>query len=75
MKTIHLFYVDKSRQKRGYMENYNLIINYETKTFKTYTNPYYWYTGKDDIEVRKKSDILDYEKQLEGRWFTKEPIF
>ena len=71
MKTLHLYFVDKNWQKRWYMENYNIIINYEGKTFKTYINPYYWYTSKNDIEVRKKSDILDYENQLEGRWFKK----
>ena len=69
MKTIHLYRVDKNRQARGYQRNYNLIIDYAKKTFRTYINPFYWYTGRDDIEVNKKSDILDYEKLLVNNGF------
>ena len=38
---IHLYYRDKNRGKRGYAKNYNLLVNYKEKTFRTFENPYY----------------------------------
>jgi len=66
---LHLFYIDKNRKKRWYMENYNLIIDFSKKQFKTYVNSFYWYTSKNDIETKKKSSILEYENLLEKTWF------
>ena len=71
MQRVHLFYVDKNWIHRGYMQNYNLIVDYAKKQFKTYTNPFYWYTWRDDLEVKKKSDIIDYEVLLEKTWFAR----
>lgn len=68
---IHLYNIDKNWQKRGYMENYNLIVNFYHRTYRTYISPYYWYENRDDIQVAKKSDILEYEKMLEANWFQK----
>lgn len=69
METLHLYYVDKNWLHRGYMQNYNLIVDFAKKQFKTYENPFYGYTSRNDIETKKKSDILDYEKMLENTWF------
>lgn len=66
---IHLYYVDKTWQKRWYAKNYNLIIDYSKQEYRTYENPFYWYSDKNDIEVNKKSDILEYEKRLNENWF------
>lgn len=68
---IHLYYIDKNRQRRGYANNYNLLVDYDKKQFETYTTPFYWYRGAEHIETSKKSDILEYEKMLENRWFIK----
>ena len=66
---IHLYYIDKNRQRRGYANNYNLLVDYDKKQFETYTTPFYWYRGAEHIETSKKSDILEYEKMLKNRWF------
>ena len=69
---IHLYYRDKNRGKRGYAKNYNLLVNYKEKTFRTFENPYYWYENKDSIEASKKSDLIDYKDLLQKQWFIEE---
>ena len=69
---IHLYYKDKNRAKRGYAQNYNLLVNYKDKTFRTFENSYYWYEGREDIEVSKKSDLINYKALLEKQGFKEE---
>lgn len=66
---IHLYYVDKNRQKRGYARNYNLYVDFEHKTFWTRISPFYWYEKREDVETARKSDIIDYENLLIKNWF------
>lgn len=66
---VHLYYVDKNWQKRWYARNYNLMVDYAKKEYETRINPFYWYEWMEDIEVNKKSDILDYEKMLKNNGF------
>ena len=66
---IHLYWLDKNWQSRGYANNYNLIVDMEDKTYKTYTNSFCGYRYLDDIEVKKKSDIIDYIKYLKTNGF------
>lgn len=50
---LHLFWIDKNWEERGYAKNYNLIVDMEDRTYKTYTNPFYDYNKREDIEVKK----------------------
>lgn len=66
---LHIYWLDKNWQKRGYAENIHLYIDYNTKQFKkvvTYTN----YTSDGSIEAVRKSDILDFIKLLQRDGFT-----
>lgn len=66
---LHLFWLDKNWIQRGYAKNFNLLVDFEHKTFKVYENPFLNYTSRDDIEVKKKSDIDDYIKYLKQNNF------
>lgn len=56
---IHLFWIDKNWKKNGRTtNNYNLIVDIENKTYKV-----------EDIEVKKKSDIVDYVEYLKLNGF------
>jgi len=69
---LHLYWIDKSRKKKGIADNYNLVINYDKKTFMVFTDPYYWYLQKNDIEIKRKSDIDFYVEYLVKQGFTRE---
>lgn len=66
---IHLFWIDKNWNKNGVANNYNLIIDMENKTYKTFVNPFYGYYKTEDIEVKRKSDIIDYVTYLKENGF------
>lgn len=63
---LHLFWLDKNWKKKhkGAAEHYNLLVDFETKTYKVYINPYCNYQLPDDIEVAKKTDIMEYKEYL-----------
>lgn len=65
---LHLFWIDKRWQERGYANNYNLIVDMENKTYKVFVNPFYAYHRPEDIEV-KKSDITEYVEYLREKGF------
>lgn len=66
----HLFWIDnKWKQNGGCAENYNLIVDMKNKTYKFYINPYYGYYRKEDIEVKRKSDITEYVEYLKDNGF------
>lgn len=66
---LHLFWIDKKWKERGYANNYNLIIDIEKKVYMVYTNSYYDYNKEYDIEVKKKSDIVEYVEYLKKHGF------
>ena len=67
---IHLFWIDKNwKRNGGAANNYNLIVDMENKTYKVLINPYYAYNRAEDIEVKKKSDIMDYVEYLKLNGF------
>lgn len=66
---LHLFWIDKNWQERGYANNYNLIVDMENKTYKVYINSFYAYHRAEDIEVKKKSDITEYVEYLKENGF------
>ena len=67
---IHLFWLDKKwKENGGCADNYNLIVDMENKTYKVFINPYYAYHRAEDIEVKRKSDILDYVEYLKENGF------
>lgn len=66
---LHLFWLDKDWQSRGVANNLNLIVYFEDKTYKVFTNPFYAYHHQEDIEVKKKSDITDYIEYLKENGF------
>ena len=66
---IHLCWVDKNWKSRGYANNYHLIVDMEQKKYRTYTNTYSNCNHPDDIEVKRKSDIVDYIKYLKANGF------
>lgn len=67
---IHLFWIDKNWKKNGRTtNNYNPIVDIENKTYKVFVNPFYGYDRVEDIEVKKKSDIVDYVEYLKLNGF------
>lgn len=68
---LHLYWLDKNWQAvgRGCAQNYNLIVNMEDKTYKVFVNPFYGYRHPEDIEVKRKSDIVDYIGYLKENGF------
>lgn len=67
---LHLFWLDKDWiDKRGCANNLNLIVYFEDKTYKVYTNAFYGYYHQEDIEVKRKSDITDYIEYLKENGF------
>jgi len=67
---IHLFWIDNNWRKTGdAANNYNLIIDMENKVYKQFVNPFYGYYKAEDIEVKRKSDIVDYIKYLKDNDF------
>ena len=68
---LHLFWIDnKWKQNGGCAENYNLIVDMESRTYKFYIKPYNGYYKDEDIEAKRKSDILDYMEYLKKNGFT-----
>lgn len=66
---IHLYWLDKNWQSRGYANNYNLIVDMENKTYKTYIDSFCGYICLSDIEVKRKLDITEYIKYLKMNGF------
>lgn len=66
---IHLFWIDKNWKRNGVANNYNLIVDMGNKTYKVFIDPYYAYNRAEDIEVKKKSDIMDYVEYLKLNGF------
>lgn len=65
----HLYYLDKNWKVRWYAKNYNLVIDYIKKTFYEFTSHFYNYRWDADIQLTRKSDIIEYKKMLEKKWF------
>ena len=65
----HLFWLDKNWNEKGCADNYNLVVDMESRTYKFYINPYYGYYKEEDIEVKRKADILDYMEYLKKNGF------
>jgi hypothetical protein len=65
----HLFWIDKNWKNGRTANNYNLIVDMENKTYKVFVNPFYGYDRVEDIEVKKKSDIVDYVEYLKLNGF------
>ena len=67
---LHLYYRDKGWENRGACaNNYNLLVNTERKEYKIYVSPFYGYERSSDIEVKRKSDILNYIEYLKENGF------
>lgn len=67
---LHLFWIDnKWKKSGGTANNYNLIVDMKTKTYKVFANPFYGYYKSEDIEVKKKSDIVEYINYLKSNGF------
>lgn len=70
---LHLFWLDNTWKKTGgTANNYNLLIDMENKTYKVFINAFYGYYKLEDIEVKRKSDILAYVEYLKNNGFTEE---
>lgn len=70
---LHLYWLDKSwPRNKDCADNYNLIVDFEGKTFYTYTNPFYGYYHPEDIEVKRKADIANYVAYLRECGFCEE---
>lgn len=66
---LHLFWLDKNWKKKDCADNYNLIADMKNRTYKIYINSFYGYYRTEDIEVKKKSDIIDYIEYLKENGF------
>ena len=67
---LHLYYRDKGWENRGACaHNYNLVVDLGNKTYKIYVSPFYGYERSSDIEVKRKSDIMDYIEYLKENGF------
>lgn len=71
---LHFYWIETNWHRRGYAKNYNLVVDLEKKTYRTYVNSYYDYNLPEDIEVKKKKDILDYVEYLKYNDFTETKI-
>lgn len=72
---LHLYWSDNNWKKTGGVaNNYNLVVDFEKKTYYEYVNPFYGYKGDRHIEVKKKQDIKDYIRLLDENGFTKTEI-
>lgn len=67
--TLHLFWLDKDWQERGYARNYNLVVYLAEKAYRVYTNAFYAYHRPEDIEVKRKRDITGYIDYLKSNGF------
>ena len=67
---LHLYYLDKNwKQRRDCGHHYNLVVDLDNKTYKIYVSPFYGYVRSNDIEVKRKSDIIDYIEYLKENGF------
>lgn len=66
---LHLYWIDKTWRARGYAKNLHLKINFEDKTYCTYTNSLFVFEEKEDIQAHNKKDILDYVEYLKTLGF------
>ena len=67
---LHLYYLDRRWTKRGdCAHNYNLVVDLDNKTYKIYVSPLCGYERSSDIEVKRKSDIMDYIEYLKENGF------
>lgn len=69
---LHLYWLENNWQKRGYAMNYNLVVDLGEKTFRTFTNSFYGYENPEDIEVKRKIDIVNYVGYLKLCGFREE---
>lgn len=70
---LHLYWIDKRwGTERRTADNYNLLIDMENKAYKIFINPFYAYRRAKDVEVKRKSDILNYVEYLKQNGFTEE---
>lgn len=67
---LHLFWIDSKWKKKGCADNYNLIVEMERKVYKVYVNPFLAYHRSEDIEVKRRSDIVGYVEYLKQNEFT-----
>lgn len=68
---LHLYWLDNNwKNRRDCAKHYNLIVNMEEKTYKVFVNCFYGYRHPEDVEVKCKSDILDYVEYLKRNEFT-----
>lgn len=67
---LHLYWIDSNWKKKGCADNYNLIVDMEKKVYKVYVNPFLAYHRPEDIEVKRKSDIVGYVEYLKQSGFT-----
>lgn len=61
---LHLYWIDKNWKKRGYANNYNLLVDMKDKTYRIFVSPYYDYKLFTDIEVKRRTDIDEYIEYL-----------
>lgn len=67
---LYLFWIDNKWKRNGRTaNNYNLIVDMENKTYKQFVNPLYIHKKPEDIEVKRKSDIVEYAKYLKWNGF------
>lgn len=67
---LYLFWIDnKWKRNGGTAANYNLIVDMENKTYKVFINPFYRYNKPEDIEVKRKLDIVEYIAHLKDNGF------
>lgn len=67
---LHLYYLDRKwTKRRDCAHNYNLVVDLDNKTYKIYVSPFYGYECSSDIEVKRKSDILNYIEYLKENGF------
>ena len=67
---LHLYYLDRKwTKRRDCGHHYNLVVDLDNKTYKIYVSPFYGYERSNDIEVKRKSDIIDYIEYLKENGF------
>lgn len=69
---LHLYWLDKNWKIKGCADNYHLVVDFLNKTYKLQVNPFCGYLYPEDIEVKRKSDIIDYIEYLKKKDFKME---
>lgn len=66
---LHLYWLDRGWKKKGYANNWNIVVDFNKEVFTVFSNVRSNYINSNSIEVIRKRDILDYKYYLKDKGF------